>query len=165
MVKGEDPDWKRVFTAAVIGDAMDLLETLIPVVGKPLGDIVDILYTLPTMRKELPEADKDIAYLAALAEVLPVIELLPNWTLASGMSYIKKEGLGEHIPSFTELLSKLPERGAGLKRGTARVGAARGKGKPLTEAERAIRHSTLFEELGLPTPGELLSLAKAKKAE
>jgi len=38
---------------------------------------------------------------------------------------------------------ELPERGTGLKRGTARKAEARGRGKPLTDAERKARHARM----------------------
>ena len=38
---------------------------------------------------------------------------------------------------------RLPPRGTGLTLGTARMGSARGRGRPLTEEERAERHKAL----------------------
>ena len=38
----------------------------------------------------------------------------------------------------------LPERGAGLKLGTARTGEERGRGKALTDEERRARHMRIF---------------------
>lgn len=43
-------------------------------------------------------------------------------------------------------MDELPERGTGLKLGTARAGEERGRGKSLTEAEREARHKTIFGE-------------------
>jgi len=41
-------------------------------------------------------------------------------------------------------MSKLPPRRTGLILGTARTGLGRGYGRPLTEAERFIRHRNIF---------------------
>ena len=43
-------------------------------------------------------------------------------------------------------MEELPERGTGLKLGTARTGEERGRGQSLTEEERRARHKTIFEE-------------------
>lgn len=149
-------DWNEAAKAAFVGDAIDLLLAPLPL-GKFAGDFLDIEQTLPSIRKSLPDADKDVAQLAALAEVLPFIELLPNWGLLVASSFVKEKVLGkEGAPSPTELFG-LPERGTGLKLGTARTGEERGRGKSLTEEERGAKHKTIFGDLGLPTPEELLS--------
>ena len=116
-------DWKKVFRTALIGDAFDFFIEPIPIVGKVLGDVIDVTYTLPRMRKELPEIHKDKAYFAALGEVIPLIELLPNWLLLATSCYLKeKKGAGEkttkhktifeelELPSLEEFFSPLKEK-------------------------------------------------------
>lgn len=163
MAEEKEVDWKKVFTAALMGDVADLFLDPIPVVGKVLGDVLDITYTLPQMRKELPEADKDVAYLATLAETIPFVELLPNWGVLAAGSYIRSQVLGKEGVSIPKELFGLPERGMGLKLGTARVGEERGRGKPRTEEERFSRHKTILEELGLPALEDFLPSMKKRK--
>lgn len=161
--KKKEVDWNEAVKAAFIGDAIDLLLAPVPL-GKFAGDFLDIEHTLPNIRKSLPDADKDVAQLAALAEVLPLIELLPNWGLLVASSFVRQQVLGNEgggALSPTAIFG-LPERGTGLKLGTARTGEERGRGKSLTEGERGSRHKTIFGELGLPTPEELLPLFKKK---
>jgi len=119
--KGE-ADWREAVKVAFIGDVLDLISDNIPL-GKPIGDFIDIVYTLPKMRKVLPEADRDKAYLAAFAEAVPIVEILPNWGLLVAYSYLR-----EKMPS---------KKGGGRK--------------------------TILEELGLPTPEELLPVFKKKE--
>lgn len=159
----KEVDWSEAAKAAFIGDAIDLLLAPLPL-GKFAGDFLDIEQTLPSIRKSLPDADKDVAHLAALAEVLPFVELLPNWGLLVAGSFVREKVIGKEggAPSPSELFG-LPERGTGLKLGTARTGEERGHGKSLTEEERGARHKTIFGELGLPTPEELLSPFKKKE--
>lgn len=149
----KEVDWMEVGKDAFIGDVLDFLLDVTPL-GKPVGDFVDIAYTLPKLRENLPEADRDIAYLFAFAEAVPVVELLPNWALLVAGSFVREKVLGEK--GLGELFG-LPERGTGLKLGTARTGEERGRGVSLTEEERGARHKTIFGALGLPTPDELLS--------
>ncbi|MCW3128501.1 MAG: hypothetical protein N2V75_00120 [Methanophagales archaeon] len=118
--KGE-VDWREAVKVAFIGDALDLISDVIPL-GKPIGDFIDIVYTLPKIRKVLPEADKGKAYLAAFAEAVPIVEILPNWGLLVAYSYLRE---------------KMPRKGEG--------------------------HKTIFEELELPAPEEIISLVKKKK--
>lgn len=139
----KEVDWKKAIGAAIVGDALDFFfDTGLL---KTVGDFVDLIYTLPKMREALPEADKDIAYIAAFAETVPVIEALPNWGLLVAGSYIRKEvlGLGEKGPHELLGLPPLPKRGEGG-----------GGGK---------KHETILESLGLPTPKELLALPKKKE--
>ena len=52
----------------------------------------------------------------------------------------------EELMKLYEERQKLPPRGTGLEKGTARKGEERGRGKPLTEVERALRHREIHGE-------------------
>jgi len=139
MVEEKEVDWKKVFTAALIGDVADLFLDPIPIVGKVVGDAIDITFTLPQIRKELPEADRDMAFLAALAETIPIVELFPNWAFLAAGSYIRGQVLGkEGLPLPKELLG-------------AKGSASKREGK------------TILEELGLPALEEFLPSMKKRK--
>jgi len=67
----------------------------------------------------------------------------------------------EELMKLYEEKQKLPPRGTGLERGTARHGEERGRGRPLTEVERALRHSArsivdeALREAGVRRPYEM----------
>ncbi|RLE65003.1 MAG: hypothetical protein DRJ38_04495 [Thermoprotei archaeon] len=52
----------------------------------------------------------------------------------------------EELRELYKGVQELPPRGTGLERGTARQGEERGRGKPLTEVERALRHREVHGE-------------------
>jgi len=52
----------------------------------------------------------------------------------------------EELKKLYEEKQRLPPRGTGLERGTARKGEERGRGKPLSEVERALRHREVHGE-------------------
>lgn len=67
----------------------------------------------------------------------------------------------EELKQLYEERQKLPPRGTGLERGTAREGEERGRGESLSEVERALRH----REGKKPFPPEIEGLAEVVRGE
>jgi len=105
----DDEDWIEAFKAAFVGDALDFL--LDSGMLKPVGDAIDLLYTLPKMKEALPEEDKNLTYGAAFGESVPVFELLPTWTILTTGSFVKQQlkKEGEKVPELGRLIEKFRE--------------------------------------------------------
>ena len=58
----------------------------------------------------------------------------------------------EELKKLYEEKQRLPPRGTGLEMGTAREGEERGRGKPLSEVERALRHGEQEAKRGVLIP-------------
>ena len=56
------------------------------------------------------------------------------------------------------LFQDLPPRGTGLKRGTARSG--RGRGRSLSDAERRMRHRSIYGQFKGPFDGVIINRIK-----
>jgi len=113
------------------------------------------LKTLDELYGELPEEVKKELE-DTVRDMRDFIEA-GQWDDAWDKYQVLVDAIGRYDP--------LPPRGAGLERGTAREGEERGRGKPLTEAERVARHREASGEVRVRPAREVLEEKRRKIAE
>jgi len=96
------------------------------------------LRTLDELYGELPEEVKKELE-GTVKDMRDFIEA-GQWDDAWDKYQVLVDAIGRYDPPHEGQSHELPPRGIGLERGTAREGKERGRGRPLTEEERVMRH-------------------------